>query len=104
VWVPASAWLVLTGEVGSGIFLFVFGSALVGTLDNILRPVVLSRIGDHRIHPLLLFFAVLSGIGLFGISGIVFGPLLLALLVTTVGIYREHLAHAPEGEAEGARA
>lgn len=90
VWVPAGVYLLLTGETGSGAFLLIWGTAIVGTADNFLRPWVLTKTGARDLHPMLLFFAILSGIGLFGISGIVFGPLLLALLVTIIQIYREH--------------
>jgi predicted PurR-regulated permease PerM len=90
VWGPAAAYLFLVGETGNGAFLCAYGILVVGSADNLLRPWVLSRIGDRGVHPLLLFFAILSGIGLFGISGIVFGPLLLALLTASVQIFREH--------------
>ncbi len=89
VWVPASIYLLLTGEVGNGVFLLLFGTFVIGMTDNLLRPWVLRRTGAEDIHPLLLFFAILSGIGLFGMSGIVFGPLLVALLLTVVEIYRQ---------------
>jgi len=90
VWGPAAAYLLLTGETGHGVFLAAYGTLVVGSVDNLLRPWVLSRIGERGVHPLLLFFSILSGIGLFGISGIVFGPLLLALLTASVQIFREH--------------
>jgi len=104
VWVPAVAWLFLTGENGSGIFLLLWSALLVSTLDNVLRPWLLSRQGGVAIHPLLLLFAVLGGIGLFGMSGIVFGPLLIAFLTTLAYLYREHVAPLlaptpPEAEA-----
>ncbi len=92
VWLPAGIILLATGQPGMGIFVLVFGAVIVAGADNILRPVVLNRMGGEEvdIHPLLLFFAIMSGIGLFGISGIVFGPLLIALLTTVVRIYRRH--------------
>ena len=92
VWLPAGIILIATGQPGMGIFVLVFGAVIVGGADNLLRPVVLNRMGGDEvdIHPLLLFFAIMSGIGLFGVSGIVFGPLLIALLTTVVRIYRRH--------------
>lgn len=92
VWLPAGIILLVTGQPVAGWFVLIFGAVIVGGADNILRPLVLSRMGGEEvdIHPLLLFFAILSGIGLFGISGIVFGPLLIALLTTVVRIYRRH--------------
>ncbi len=92
VWAPAGIILLATGQPGAGWFVLIFGAVIVAGADNVLRPVILSKMGggDVEIHPLLLFFAILSGIGLFGISGIVFGPLMIALLTTMVRIYREH--------------
>ena len=49
---------------------------------------------------MLLFFAILSGIGLFGMSGIVFGPLLIAVLMTLAQIYSEHIAAPAKTDAE----
>jgi predicted PurR-regulated permease PerM len=103
VWLPAALYLLATGEAGGGWFLLIWGVVIVGSSDNFLRPWILYRTGSRDIHPLLLFFAILSGIGLFGVSGIVFGPLLLALLTTVMQIYREHWPRDPiTGELEGA--
>ncbi len=103
VWAPAGLVLLLTGSPAAGWFVLIFGAVIVGGADNILRPVVLNRLGgeDVQIHPMLLFFAIVSGIGIFGISGIVFGPLLIALLTTMVRIYRRHGAssNGPATEA-----
>lgn len=92
VWLPAGIILLVTGQPLAGWFVLVFGAVIVAGADNVLRPIVLSKMGGEEvnIHPLMLFFAILSGIGLFGISGIVFGPLMIALLTTVVRIYRRH--------------
>ena len=101
VWLPAGIYLLATGEPGAGWFLLIWGAVIVGSSDNFLRPWILYKTGSQGIHPLLLFFAILSGIGMFGISGIVFGPLLLALLTTVMAIYREHWPKNPfTGKAE----
>lgn len=101
IWVPVAVYQFLVGEIGSGLFLMIFGTVIVGAADNVLRPWILSRTGARDIHPMLLFFAILSGIGLFGISGIVFGPLLLALLTTMLRIYRRHFANEPGNSDSG---
>lgn len=90
IWVPAGVYLLMTGDATSGWFVLIFGAVIVGSADNFLRPWILTKTGADDIHPMMLFFAILSGIGLFGVSGVVFGPLLLALLMTMVQIYREH--------------
>jgi predicted PurR-regulated permease PerM len=96
VWVPAGVYLVLTGDGVSGWFVLIWGVVIVGMSDNFLRPMLLVKTGAGDIHPMMLFFAIISGMGLFGVSGIVFGPLLLALLTTVVRIYRDHRAGASD--------
>jgi len=101
VWLPAGVYLIVTGDPGAGWFVLIWGAVIVGSSDNFLRPWILTKTGAGGIHPLLLFFAILSGIGIFGISGIVFGPLLLALLTAVLQIYREHWPRDPiTGELE----
>ncbi len=90
VWAPTMVYFFLTGDAWKGWFLLVWGIAVIGSSDNLLRPWLMRRAGASGIHPLLLFFAILSGIGLFGVSGIVFGPLLVAFVLVVVRIYREH--------------
>lgn len=97
VWGPMVIYLFAAGSTGYAWFLLIWGVILVGSIDNVMRPWVLMRSGS-RVHPMLLFFAILSGIGLFGMSGIVFGPLLIAFLMTTAQIYREHVADVPQGD------
>jgi predicted PurR-regulated permease PerM len=101
VWVPVALFRFGTGQIGSGIFLVLWGAVLVGLVDNLLRPWILRRSGSN-VHPMLLFFGILSGIGLFGMSGIVFGPLLIALLVTAAELYREHKQREDEKHAVAA--
>ena len=101
VWGPMTIYLFAVGRTGQGWLLLVWGIVLVSGIDNVLRPWLLRRTGS-RVHPMLLFFAILSGIGLFGMSGIVFGPLLIAVLMTLAQIYREHLSTPAKAEAEAA--
>ena len=79
VLVPATIWVFWQGDTGWGIFLAVW-SAIVGTLDNFLRPVLI-RLGADL--PLLLIFAgVIGGLLAFGLVGIFVGPVLLAVSYT----------------------
>jgi predicted PurR-regulated permease PerM len=90
VWAPTMAYFFLEGPVWKAWFLLVWGIAVIGSSDNLLRPWLMRKAGAAEVHPLLLFFAILSGIGLFGPSGIVFGPLLVAFIVVVAKIYREN--------------
>ena len=101
IWGPMVIYLFAIGSPGRAWVLLIWCAVLVSGVDNVLRPWLLRRTGS-RVHPMLLFFAILSGIGLFGMSGIVFGPLLIAVLMTLAQIYREHLSTPAKADAEAA--
>jgi predicted PurR-regulated permease PerM len=80
IWVPATIVLITTGEVWRGIALAVFCALVVGSVDNLLRPLLVGR--DIQMHELLIFFSTLGGLLLFGAMGFILGPILAALFVT----------------------
>ena len=80
VWVPAAIILLATGNIWQGVALALFCSLVVGSVDNLLRPVLVGR--DTQLHELLIFFSTLGGLFLFGAMGFIIGPLLAALFVT----------------------
>jgi predicted PurR-regulated permease PerM len=85
VWAPACVILILQGSVGAGVGLLVFCALVVGSLDNLLRPILVGK--DTRMHELMIFFGTLGGIMMFGISGIFIGPLIASLFVTIWELY-----------------
>jgi predicted PurR-regulated permease PerM len=86
VWVPISALLILSGRVGEGLFLLAWGALVVGTVDNFIRP----RLCGSRmaLHPLLVFLSMFGGVAVFGMMGMLVGPLIASLFMTMVRIYR----------------
>ncbi|MEX2366824.1 MAG: AI-2E family transporter, partial [Pseudohongiellaceae bacterium] len=86
VWIPAVMYLLLTGQTGLGIGLAIWGIVVVGLVDNILRPRIVSS--ATRIPDLLIFVSILGGIAMFGATGIILGPIVAAGLVTLLEIYR----------------
>ena len=85
VWFPASLLLFIQGEFLKGIILLGLGVFGISMVDNLLRPFLISA--RTRIHPLLLFFAVLGGIQAFGLIGLVAGPMVVTLCLTLIEIY-----------------
>ena len=85
VWLPATAILILQGSVAPGVGLLVFCAVVVGSLDNLLRPILVGK--DTRMHELMIFFGTLGGIMMFGIAGIFIGPLIASLFVTVWELY-----------------
>lgn len=85
IWFPVAVFFLLQGSWGWGIFMLIWGT-LVSTSDNFVRPYLIgSRI---NMHPLATFLVVLGGIFIFGLKGIVFGPLILSLTVTILHLYQ----------------
>ncbi len=87
VWLPASIILIMQGSVVGGIGLLAFCGVVVGSLDNVLRPILVGK--DTTMHELLIFFGTLGGILMFGIAGIFIGPLIASLFVTIWDLYGE---------------
>ncbi len=85
IWGPAVLFLWIQGFYLKGIILLMLGVMLIGTVDNLLRPLFVSA--RTNIHPLLLFFSVLGGIQAFGMIGLVSGPLIITLCLTLIEIY-----------------
>ena len=82
---PAGFYLLLTGQVPQGIGVIVWGIAIVGTIDNFLRPKLIQR--KIHIHPFFILLSVIGGIALFGPIGFLIGPLVLSLLFALLDIY-----------------
>lgn len=85
VWLPASIIFIAQGNVVAGVGLLIFCGLVVGSLDNVLRPILVGK--DTKMHELMIFFGTLGGIMMFGIAGIFIGPLIASLFVTIWELY-----------------
>jgi predicted PurR-regulated permease PerM len=85
VWIPATIFLAATGHGIKAVGLAVFCAVVVGSLDNILRPILVGK--DTQMHELMILFGTLGGIIMFGIVGFIIGPIIAALFVTIWEIY-----------------
>lgn len=84
VYVPAGVVLILGGSYISGIIVIAVGSLVISQIDNVIRPALIS--GKTSLHPLLLFFAIMGGIYLWGLLGIIIGPIIAAVFITLIKI------------------
>lgn len=87
VWGPAAVYLAATGRWGAALLLAAWGLLVIGLIDNFLRPKLMGQ--KARVHELLLFFAVLGGLVVFGVAGLVFGPVLLAVTLSLLDVIRQ---------------
>ncbi|MDJ0804994.1 MAG: AI-2E family transporter [Desulfobacterales bacterium] len=85
VWIPAVVILVALGHYAKGIGLALFCGLVVGSIDNLVRPSLVGK--DTQMHDLFILFGTLGGIALFGVVGIIIGPIIAALFVTMWDIY-----------------
>jgi predicted PurR-regulated permease PerM len=87
VWVPAAAYLILTGATAKGIGLVLVGVLVIGLIDNLLRPILVGR--DTRLPDYVVLISTIGGIALFGINGFVIGPLIAALFMAAWTLFRD---------------
>ncbi|NPA52807.1 MAG: AI-2E family transporter [Aquificae bacterium] len=86
VWIPIAIYVFFVKGIGWGIFLTLWGTFLVSTIDNIIKPIV---IGDRtNIHPLVLAFAILGGLNLFGFLGLFLAPIILVLIDNMLNMFK----------------
>jgi predicted PurR-regulated permease PerM len=96
VWVPAALYLAVTGHWGKAIILVAWGLLAIGTVDNFLRPKLVGE--KTRLHELLIFFSVLGGLQVFGVIGLVLGPVIVAITIALLDVIRQ--ADDPPGRKE----
>lgn len=85
IWVPAAISLIANGHVGMGIVLMIFCGVIVGLVDNIIRPWMIS--GRAQMGGLVVFISVLGGISVFGMLGVVLGPIVVAAGASMLDLY-----------------
>jgi predicted PurR-regulated permease PerM len=97
VWAPAAAWLALSGSFVKGVILALVGVLVLGTTDNVVRPLML--MGKTRMSTLVLIISLLGGVSAFGFIGIVLGPVVGAVLTAFIKTYALVPEAAPEAPA-----
>ena len=96
VWVPGAVALAVMGETGKAIGLALFGALVVGNLDNLLRPIVLR--GRAQLHPLTTLVGAFGGVSVFGLIGVLLGPLAITWFFELIAIYDKEYGLSPRGE------
>jgi predicted PurR-regulated permease PerM len=87
VWGPAVIILVIGGHWWKALILLVWGAAVVGQIDTLVRPYVIG--GRVKLHTLLIFFALLGGVEAFGVMGLFTGPVVLSVTLVVLEMLRE---------------
>jgi predicted PurR-regulated permease PerM len=97
VWVPAAVFLGFEGSWGKVLILTAWGLGVVSLIDNLLYPILVGQ--RLRLHTLPVFIAIVGGLTVFGSSGVILGPVILAITVALVEIWRRRTAGGRAAEA-----
>ncbi|NNE70815.1 MAG: AI-2E family transporter [Rhodothermales bacterium] len=87
VWIPAVAYLAVTGQGGAALAVGLWCGLVAGSVDNFLRPALVGK--DTKMPDLLVLVGTLGGIFLFGAVGFIFGPIIVALFLAVWELYGE---------------
>jgi len=87
VWIPAVIYLLATSQIAAGVGLLLWCGLVVGSSDNILRPLLVGK--DTKMPDLLVLLSTLGGIGVYGALGVIIGPIIAALFLTVWELYGE---------------
>ncbi len=99
VTIPLGIGMALSGNIPGGIFVVLFHLLITTNIDNILRPMLVPK--TAYLPPSLMLLAVFAGLAMFGFAGIVFGPLVMIVIVTTINLYRAVVKGTPWEEDIG---
>ena len=87
VWLPIALYLMATGSMWQGVGLIVWGALVIGSIDNLLRPLLVGK--ETQMPDYLVLLATIGGIALFGINGFVIGPVIAALFLACWGLFTD---------------
>ena len=96
VWVPAVIYLFATGKTLTALGLALWSVLVVGTIDNVLRPILVGR--DTEMPDLLVLISTLGGLAMFGAVGLIIGPVIAGLFVTMWEVFQETFGDVLAGE------
>lgn len=85
IYIPLGIIVLASGQTTNGIGILIYGLVIIGSIDNVLRFTILKGLGD--VHPLITVFGVLLGLKLFGMLGLIFGPLILSAIPLLFKVY-----------------
>jgi len=86
VWFPIGIVMLILGNIWQGLVILIFGTLVVSTIDNLLRPKLVGK--ETSLHPILIFLSTLGGIALFGLVGVLLGPVIIVFFVSLLDIYQ----------------
>lgn len=90
VWIPAAVFLAVEGSWEKSLVLILWGGMVVGTIDNLLRPILVGK--RLKLHTVLAFISLVGGLTVFGAAGLILGPIILTITTVLLEIWRHRTA------------
>ncbi|MCR4314042.1 MAG: AI-2E family transporter, partial [Candidatus Uhrbacteria bacterium] len=90
VWLPAGLFLLAIGSLVPALIVLIGGAVVISSVDNILRPILVGR--DTQMPDALVFISILGGISVFGLTGVIIGPVIAALVLTIWDLFAEEFS------------
>ena len=87
VWIPVALFLLATGKVFAGIGLILYGLIIISWIDTLVRPLLVSY--KTKVNPALILVGMVGGFIVFGVLGLIVGPLVIAYLLLVFELYRK---------------
>jgi len=88
IWLPSSIYLLISGKIFLGVGLFIYGALFVSWIDNIIRPYIVSK--KTEIPTVIVLIGMIGGLIVFGMLGLIIGPLILSYLLLILDAYRKN--------------
>lgn len=95
VYIPATIFLAVAGNIYVAGGYFIYNLIFSNLIDNIIKPKLIEN--KIKIHPLLVFFSIIGGVRVFGLLGILYGPLIVTIFLTVLHIYEEDFKDKKNG-------
>jgi predicted PurR-regulated permease PerM len=97
VWVPAAIFLALEGNWGKALILTAWGGGVIALIDNLLYPILVGT--KLRLHTVPVFIAIIGGLTVFGAAGVILGPVVFAVTLGLIDVWRRRTAHGRAAES-----
>ncbi|MDQ3001061.1 MAG: AI-2E family transporter [Fibrobacterota bacterium] len=90
IWLPTALVLLAHGRWGAALSVVIVGAVVIGSVDNFVRPILVGK--DIKMHDLLVLMSTLGGLGMFGLPGLIIGPIIASMFLSIWNIFEEVFA------------
>jgi len=94
IWVPVALFLIASAETWQGLGLLIYSAVIITNIDNVFRFIIQKKFAE--VHPIITVLGVILGLNLFGLPGLIFGPLLISYFLIFVKMYQKEYNHQEE--------